>query len=194
MEVVFIKDKLAIFDLDGTLFDTRRVNYSAYGKALKEFGIRLDYDFFSAECNGRHYKDFLPRIMGNLTDAEAKIEEVHKRKKEYYSLFLCEAVSNERLFDLIRALRDTYHTALVTTASGKNCDELLRYFGKEKEFDLLITGEDVQKKKPDPEGFLKAMQYYGISGENTIVFEDSAVGIAAAEECGATVFVARGFA
>lgn len=153
MEVVFIKDKLAIFDLDGTLFDTRRVNYSAYGKALEEYGIRLDREYFSTECNGRHYKEFLPRIMENLADAEAKIEEVHKRKKEYYSLFLCEAVSNERLFDLIKALRDTYHTALVTTASAKNCDQLLRYFGKEKEFDLVITGEDVQKKKPIRKGF-----------------------------------------
>lgn len=194
MEVVSIKDKLAIFDLDGTLFDTRRVNYLAYRKALDQFGIRLDYDFFSAKCNGRHYKDFLPQIMDNVTDAGVEIEEVHKLKKEYYSCFLSEAVSNERLFDMIEALRATYYIALVTTASRKNCDELLSYYGKEKEFDLLITAEDVQKKKPDPEGFLKAMRFYGVSEENTIVFEDSAVGIAAAEKCGATVFAARGFA
>lgn len=196
MEVIPIKDKLAIFDLDGTLFDTRRVNYLAYRKALDRFGICLDHDFFFAECNGRYYKDFLPQLICGVTEdgEEKEIEEIHKLKKEYYSAFLSEAVSNERLFDLIAALKATYYIALVTTASRKNCDELLSYYGKEKEFDLLITGEDVQKKKPDPEGFLKAMQFYGISGENAIVFEDSAVGIAAAEKCGATVFVAKGFA
>lgn len=190
--MVPIKNKLAIFDLDGTLFDTRRVNYLAYSRALDRFGIRLDYEFFSASCNGRHYKDFLPQIMRGVTEEE--MEEVHKRKKECYSSFLGEAVSNERLFDVLEALRAAYYIALVTTASRKNCEELLGYYGKGKEFDLLIAGEDVQKKKPDPEGFLKAMRFYGVSGENTVVFEDSAAGIAAAEKCGATVFAARGFA
>lgn len=192
--MIYIKDKLAIFDLDGTLFDTRRVNYLAYRKALEEFGIHLDRDFFFKNCNGRHYKDFLPQIMSDVTDAGTEIEEVHRLKKEYYSFFLSEAVSNEQLFDMMEALRDTYYIALVTTASRKNCDELLGYYGKEKAFDLLITGEDVCRKKPDPEGFIKAMEFYGIAEGNTVVFEDSAVGIAAAEKCGVMVFEVRGFA
>ena len=54
--------------------------------------------------------------------------------------------------------------------------------------------EDVKKKKPDPEGFCKAMDYYQILKEDTIIFEDSDVGIEAAEKSGATVFVVRGFA
>lgn len=190
MGVVSIKDRLAIFDLDGTLFDTRRVNYFAYSKALESFGIELDYEYFSAECNGKYYKEFLPQIM--CVDTE--IEEVHRLKKEYYNDFLCEAISNERLFDIIRTLKGTYHIALVTTASGRNCKELLNYFGKEKEFDLIISGEDVLKKKPDPEGFLKAMRFFRIPEKNAIIFEDSAAGIEAAEKSGAAVFVVRGFA
>lgn len=188
--MIFIKNKLAIFDLDGTLFDTRRVNYLAYNKALEVFGVSIDYSYFSTECNGKHYKEFLPKIMSGCAD----IEEVHRLKKEYYGDFLCETVVNVKLFDIIEALRHTYYIALVTTASRRNCEEILEYHRKTTEFDIIISGEDVQKKKPDPEGFFSAMQFYGISGENTIIFEDSMVGIAAAEKCGATVFVARGFA
>ncbi len=183
-------NKLAIFDLDGTLFDTRRVNYFAYSKALGRFGISLDYDYFAVECNGKHYREFLPRIMGD----SGEIEEVHRLKKEAYKDFLGEAAINTGLFDIIGALKRTYYIALVTTASRKNCEEILGYHEKMAEFNLIVSGEEVQKKKPDPEGFLRAMQFYSISGENTIVFEDSDVGIAAAEKCGATVFVARGFA
>ena len=59
---------------------------------------------------------------------------------------------------------------------------------------LLFRRKNVKKKKPDPEGFCKAMDYYKISKDNTIIFEDSDVGIEAAEKSGASVFVVRGFA
>ena len=59
---------------------------------------------------------------------------------------------------------------------------------------MTLNSTDVKKKKPDPEGFCKAMDYYQILKEDTIIFEDSDVGIEAAEKSGATVFVVRGFA
>lgn len=185
-----IKSKLAIFDLDGTLFDTRKVNYYAYAKALRNYGINLDYDYFTQQCNGKHYREYLLQI----TKDSANVEEVHRLKKECYKEFLNKAVINKGLFDLIEALQNTYYIAIVTTASRKNCEEILKYYDKLEVFELIISGEDVQRKKPDPEGFLKAMQFYRVLGRDTIIFEDSNVGIEAAEKCGATVFVVRGYA
>ena len=60
-------------------------------------------------------------------------------------------------------------------------------------FDLVIAGEDVSKKKPEPEGYLKAMKHFDISPENSIIFEDSEVGILAGERSGAKVFVVKGY-
>ena len=57
--------KLALFDLDGTLFNTNEVNYYAYSEALKEKGYSIDYEFYSKYCNGRHYKVFLPERVNN---------------------------------------------------------------------------------------------------------------------------------
>ena len=185
-----MKTKLALFDLDGTLYDTRKVNYCAYKKALERFGCTLDYDFFGQHCNGKHYTTFLPRIVKNID----YMEEVHNLKKSFYHEFLSEAVENRNLFSLIQCIRQNYHIGLVTTASKKNSEELLRYYNRLSEFDLFICQEDVEKKKPDPEGFLKAMDYYGISGEHTIIFEDSDTGVEAARKSGATVFVVKGFA
>ena len=48
------KKYLALFDLDGTLFETGEVNYHAYQDALAPYGITLDKEYFLKRCNGRH--------------------------------------------------------------------------------------------------------------------------------------------
>ncbi len=192
------RKKLALFDLDGTLFDTRKANWLAYQKALSQFNIQLNYDFFAKYCNGRHYSVFVPELLKKAGHEEITIAEkseiVHNEKKELYSTYLSEIKINEHLFNLIECMKKIYYTALVTTASRKNSIELLEFYDKTGCFDYIITAEDVKKKKPDPEGFLLAMKKFNISAHETIIFEDSDVGIQAAENTGATVFVARGFA
>lgn len=181
--------KLALFDLDGTLFNTNDVNYWAYSVALEEKGYSIDYDYYCNYCNGRHYKVFLPKIVSD----EETIEYVHMRKKELYKDFLDKAIINNHLFNIIHKLKDDYYIALVTTASKKNTHDILKYFNKLDLFDLILTHDDIEKSKPNPEGFVKAMKYFGIESENTIIFEDSEVGIEAARTSGATVFVVNKF-
>lgn len=185
-----MKRKLALFDLDGTLFNTDDVNYLSYKQALEEQGYRLDYEYYCKECNGKHYKTFLPRIADG---GEAVVEKIHERKKALYSSFLDSAKVNVRLFDIIEALKSTYYLAVVTTASRKNCEEILDYFEKRRLFDLVLTHEDVKVFKPDPEGFLTAMKKFHVPAADTIIFEDSALGMEAARRAGATVFKAEFF-
>ncbi len=183
------KDKLALFDLDGTLFNTDDVNYMAYKTALADFSVDLDRDYFVNECNGHRYKEFLPIIMGDTTH----MEEVHEKKKEYYGNFLSNARLNKHLFSLIDDMKQDYHIAIVTTASKKNVGEILDHFGVRDVFEFIITQEDMVRSKPDPEGFLKAMKHFGVTPEDTVIFEDSEVGIRAAIASGATVFKVEKF-
>lgn len=180
-----MKSKLAIFDLDGTLFDTADVNYSAYKRSLNDIGFDIDYRYFCDFCNGRNYREFIIPIVGDNDDI---LENVHKKKKDYYSLYLSKARENKHLFNVIDLISNDYYLALVTTASKKNTYEILNYFEKNGLFDLVLTQEDVKNKKPDPEGFLKAMDYFGIDCKNTVIFEDADVGILAAKKANCTVF------
>lgn len=182
--------KLALFDLDGTLFDTKYVNFYAYNEGLRKFGVSLEEKFFCEECNGRHYKTFLPKVL----NTEEEIEEVHKIKKECYSKYLSKAKENEHLFAIVQGLKKLgYKLVVCTTASKKNTEDILEYFQKKDLFDYIITQEEVKEKKPNPEVFLKAMEYYHALPEETMIFEDADVGIEAARKTGATVFVVNKF-
>lgn len=173
--------RLIIYDLDGTLVNTTDVNYNAYNEALKEIGSTVSYEYFRDFCNGRHYSVFLPVILDNDNE---KIEYVHQRKKELYSKYLNLAKPNAHLIKMLQ-LKEDYYFAIVTTASEKNTREMLEFLGIYEEFDLILTKENVKKAKPDPEGFLKAMEFLGVTPENTIIYEDSDVGIEAAVNSGA---------
>lgn len=177
--------KLLIVDLDGTLFDTRDVNYYAYKDAIAPYGYEIDYQYYCEFCNGRHYLDFLPQITTQDKDI---LTAMHKAKKEAYQKHLDKAVMNRGLTDIIRLMRTEYKTAVVTTASKENCFDILKRFGLLDLFDLVLTHDDITKSKPDPEGFLMAMAYFGAKPEETIIFEDSDVGLVAAERSGALYY------
>ena len=183
------KDKLAIFDLDGTLFDTKRVNYEAYRYALSKFGIDLPFENFWEKLNGRHYKVFLPILMGS----DEHIEEAHDIKVEKYAEFLSEARPNESLFSMIDCMKDEFYIALVSTATYENVHQILDHFGYTDKFEFILTQRDVEKKKPDPEGFIKAMEHFAVTPDKTIVFEDSEVGIEAAERAGCVTYIVKGY-
>lgn len=185
-----MKKKLALFDLDGTLFNTNDVNFHAYQYALSKEGIELDYDYYCNECNGRHYKYFLPQL--GITDKDT-MERIHICKKNMYSSFLGHAKINAHIFELIQVMKEKYSCAVVTTASRKNSEEILTYFGKRQLFDALFTQEDIIKPKPAPEGFLLAMRHFAVSKEDTIIFEDSDVGVQAALATGAAVMIVGQF-
>jgi sugar-phosphatase len=53
--------------------------------------------------------------------------------------------------------------------------------------EVLISGEDVTKGKPEPEGFLKAASHLGVRPERCIVVEDSPTGILAGRRAGMNI-------
>lgn len=185
-----MKDKLAIFDLDGTLFDTKEVNFYSYKQAMEKYDYKLEYKYFCEKCYGKYYKEFLPEIIGNNQEI---LENIHNLKKELYNKNLKRAKINKHIFNIIESIKNTYYIALYTTASRKNTVEILKEFNKFEKFDYILTNEDVENKKPNPEGYCKIIKHFNIEPQNTIIFEDSNVGIEAARKSKANVFIVDKF-
>ena len=188
-----MKNKLAIFDMDGTLFDTKSAIYISYKKAatLNAKDFPISEDFFYTNCFGQSYKKFLSQY----TDWNKEIiEAVHDTKTSIYPAILKESSRiNNSLFDILNGLKSNYFIALVTSASRASTFDLLDYYSCRKNFDLIITGEDVTHPKPDPEGFLKAIQCFSVDANRTTIFEDSDECIDAAKSIGVNVYKVASF-
>ena len=178
--------KLAITDLDGTLVDTSRVNFLAYSKAMEDFGYSLTYDYYKNNCEGRHYREFLPPMDSSY------MEEIHRKKLSLYKEFLSESRLNTGLVDLLQTLKESgIYVALGTTASRENTLDVLRFHHLESFFDKILTGSEVKKKKPDPECFQTLMEYFWVTPEETLIFEDSFTGVDSAKSSGAGLIVVK---
>ena len=198
-----MKEKLAMFDMDGTLYDTVGSNFFAYKEALEQFGYSLDREFFANVCFGHNYKFFVPLIVkenlkGEVSGAELdkKVKEVvtdeflqkiHETKKECYPKYFDEIKINDGLINLIKRIKYNTNVALVTTASKKNVYDILEHFNHVDLFDYIFTQEDVKEQKPDPTCYIVAMEHFKMKPKDSYIYEDSEVGLKAAYKSGANV-------
>lgn len=80
---------------------------------------------------------------------------------------------------------------IVSIGQSDNIRNAMRYLGLEGKVDGVITADDVECHKPAPDAFLKVMQTEGCQREESLIFEDSAVGIEAARRSGAPYIVVK---
>lgn len=187
------KNKLIIADFDGTLFDTDSANYHAYITATEICGKKLQItrEEFLHKTRGKSYKDFL---VGEFEYTLSEAEEIHREKVKQYAKEAAETVGvNKHLLHMLRCLSGEYYIALVTTASLKSVQAIIKAFQLVDFFDLIITSEDVNCVKPNPEGYYKAMNFFQVESKDTVIFEDSEVGISGAQMTGAALFKVEHF-
>ena len=166
--------KLYITDFDGTLVDTREANYLAYKETLKKV---YDYELKPED----YYDNFGLRINELLKKLKLdidKLQDVKKTKARVYKKYFDKIQMNKNLYSHLHyAKQNSNIVCLATTASKKNVENLLKYFEIEDLFDYIITGENVNNGKPDPEVYQKIiMKYPFVSTDNIYIYEDSDVG------------------
>ncbi|MBQ2702486.1 MAG: HAD family phosphatase [Alistipes sp.] len=181
--------KLLLLDFDGTLADTRRANTLAYVDALAEEGFELSEELYLQKYFGLRCTEFL-RDIGYTREED--IERIRHRKIELYPNHFDTVRLNRPLWDFVQAFRAQGGKAwVVSTGHRDNVTNAMRYLGIEDGFDGILTSEAVEHSKPSPDCFLKAMEAEGVTPAETLIFEDSEVGIEAARRSGAGYFVVR---
>ena len=178
--------KAIITDFDGTLVDTFEANLRAYQEAFANVGLSLSTDRYK-ECFGYRFDRFMQAM--NISD-ELIIKQIKESKKDFYPKHFNHLKPNHSLINLI----STFHkmggkTAIASTARKENLMNVVNYLGIVEHFDLIYTGTDVKCGKPSPEIYIKTMETLGVIPEETLIFEDSQVGIEAATKSKAKCFI-----
>jgi HAD superfamily hydrolase (TIGR01509 family) len=171
-----------ITDFDGTLVDTFEANLRAYQQAFNSIGKELKSEDYK-ECFGLRFDAFMSHMK--ISD-ERITEQIREAKAKFYPKNFEFLRPNEALIALI----DTFHemggkTAIASTARKENLMNAVTYLGISGAFDMILAGIDVKEGKPSPEIYIKAMESLGATPSETLIFEDSEVGLEAAKASGA---------
>jgi len=139
-----------VFDLDGTLLDSFSIHFESYRTTCAHFGIAISREMFRAA-----YSADWNHTYGALGILPADWEAASK-------LWRSEAAKHHaRLFpgvkEALRELRQAHKLALVTSGSKMRVTRDLANTGISEFFHSVITGEDVQKHKPSPEGLVRVL-------------------------------------
>lgn len=173
--------KYIITDFDGTLVDTREANKRAYEQVFREAGYKFDAASYDT-LFGLRIDDLCNKM--NIDPKDRVF--IKRRKAEVYPSYFCIIKLNYALLNLLRlAKKNNIGIALASTASRKNIHNVLEYFGLKDLFNSIVAGEDVVNGKPSGDVYKAAMTMIGAKDtDEVLVFEDSEVGVAAAQNAG----------
>ena len=192
--------RLLLLDFDGTLVDTRRANARAYIAALAESGRTLTEEEYVARYFGMRCDEFLTRF--GIADP-AERERLRLRKVALYPSFFDSVRLNAPLWGFCRQFQSQGGRVwIVSTGGRENICNVMAHVGiggpdapeeacPAGRVDGILSGADVRHPKPAPDCFLEAMRRAGCTPRETLVFEDSDIGIEAARRSGASYFVVR---
>ena len=171
----------ALFDLDGVLIDSDRL-YSGFYVNIGEF-YNIEEENFLMAIKGSTIEQILSKYFPS-PEASA---DVLRRINEFEANMeypICEGV-----IEFLSELKSRDIPAAIVTSSSDNKMVKLwnQHPGLKAYFDTIVTGGDITRSKPDPEGYLLAAKRVGCNPEDCYVFEDSISGLAAGMAAGCTV-------
>ncbi len=199
--------KALLWDVDGTIAETERDGHRvAFNLAFEAWGLSWQWD-------EAHYGRLL-RITGgrervlhdmasrsdapdNPDDREALARGIHARKNEIYADLVRDGriPLHEGVLELmLQCRKERVLMGIATTTSRSNVDALLRvHLGNDwsEWFAAIVCGEDVARKKPDPEVYVHALRILGIEPNEALAIEDSPNGVEAARAVCIPVIVTR---
>ena len=180
-----------IFDMDGVVVDGMPYHIQSWKEALSTIDMSVsDLDIYLMEgMTGREtMKIFVSKSNRSLSDETAEKVIKLKRKifNEIFTVTLMKGIK-----DFLFELKDRrYNLALVTGTRLEVVKKVLQ-MGLDNIFKVIVTGESVNKGKPDPEPYVKAVEELGIRKEDCIVIENAPAGITSAKSAGLTCFAVQ---
>jgi len=176
-----------LFDLDGVIVFTDKYHYLGWKRLADEMGWHFNEEL-NHQCRGIPRLASLQVILDHnkvdLPDTEK--ERLAGIKNGYYKELLKE-INQDDVYPGAVPFIDSLKAAgfrLAICSSSRNALPVLEALELVHYFDAVITGNDIERPKPDPEIFLKGAQALDLAPPQCLVFEDAEAGVEAAHAAG----------
>ena len=193
-----------IFDVDGTLAETEELHRRAFNETFAHFGLRWEWsvalygDLLKTTGRKERIRRFSRLAQGGDRDiSDDEVVKLHRFKTVRYIQLLRVGACPLRpgIADAICAAQARgQHLAIATTTSRENVEVLIEAtLGARgiESFGTIVAGDEVSRKKPAPDAYLKVLGLLGLPGTDCLAIEDSRNGLIAASRAGIPVLITR---
>jgi HAD superfamily hydrolase (TIGR01509 family) len=193
--------KALIFDVDGTLAETEETHRAAFNATFAAWGLDWHWsrDAYRELLKTGGGKERLRAFQAALPEAarlsDDDVVRLHKDKTALFGEMVAKGDLSLRpgIEDLVQLAREAeLKLAIATTTSRPNVEALTRAcWGRAAGdiFDVIASGDEVARKKPDPEIFELALSRLGLPPRDCLAIEDSRIGLLSALGAGLPVVV-----
>lgn len=181
--------KAVIFDVDGLLVNTEFLWLQAWRDVGEKYGIPAFGRAFhrTVGLTGQAVNDILDEELGNCAERISLLDEARKTGTKYLDE---KTEVMPGAVNLLNYLEErNIPKAVATTTDRKRTDERLKKLGLFDRFSVILCGDEVTKRKPDPEIYQKVVGKLGLNPEDVLVLEDTGYGVQAAHSAGIRVIM-----
>ena len=177
--------KAVIFDMDGVIIDSEPLHYLADTTLLKKLEIEVPAKYLDKYVGVTDQvmwkeliKDFsIPKDLQELLNAQKSLKLKLLKKGDYQAI--------EGIPELLKDLyKRRIPVAVASSSSSMFIKEVIKILKIGKYIDIYVSGENVEKSKPEPDIFLKVAEVLQLKTEGCVVIEDSMNGVIAAKKAG----------
>jgi len=185
--------KAIVFDFDGIITDTEPVHMEAWQSVLDPLGVTIDEDEFRTQYVGLNDRDFLEAVGRNhkhhFSDSD-KANYIEQKSIATIELLEKEIPLLPGVEEFIGNAAKDHLLAICSGANRSEIEFILKHLRWTDTFDPIVASDSVSRGKPDPEGYIRAVEGLNdrasgvILAEEVLAVEDSPKGIAAAKAAG----------
>ncbi len=176
-----------IFDLDGVLADTVGLHFRAWQEIASRLGIQIDEND-NEQLKGVGRRESLQSILewGARELGGDEFEKLLEQKNELYRHYLTEREEEILLPGARNFLAESVNSSLKVAlgSASQNAKYILQKAGIAHFFEVVVSGLDISRQKPDPQVFQIVAEQLALEPGSLVVFEDSQAGIEAARRGG----------
>jgi beta-phosphoglucomutase len=179
--------RLLIFDIDGVLLKSKKLHEISLIMALRHYGYDISTEYHKEHLDGLPTKMKLEKLNIPKNIRNEIFDLKQKYTMEQADQHLARNKDVRSIFQKIHA--DGYKIAVASNAIKDFCALTIDILEIGEYVNTIMSNEDVSEPKPSPEIYVKIMNSFQCAASETLIFEDSKVGLAAAFSSGANVFI-----
>lgn len=171
--------KAVLFDNDGVLLNTDNLYFEVTSEVISTVNINATKEIYIEYCL-KQGKSLFDYAIDKGID-EQKIIELRKKRTELYQKYLSNKdLTMPGIDKILEYLHGKVKLGIITSARRNLFEIMHKNTGLLKYFDFIITREDYDKSKPNPDPYLKGLETAKVKADESIAIEDSEKGIISA--------------